>query len=106
MTGTSSSFARRLARLEGSTSRGALMPTSSSRHDRSRRLLDLVARHDVAPAESRLPALRVSRLRDGQVLESQTVGVEASDDAAEAAFAAAATERDTLVVLEYDMVPW
>ena len=79
------------------------MPTSSSRHDRSRRLFDLVARHDVAPAESRLPALRVSRLRDGQVLESQTVGVEASDDAAEAAFAAAATERDTLVVLEYDM---
>ena len=79
------------------------MSSSPARRDRPRRLLDLVGRRERADDAAQAATLRVTRLRDGEVLESQTVGADASDDAADAALAFAEAEPDGLVILGYDV---
>lgn len=78
------------------------MSASPARRDRPRRLLDLMGRRDGSDDVS-TATLHVTQLRDGEVVESRSVGDDASDAAADAALAFAREEPESLVVLGYDM---
>ncbi|MGP7959276.1 magnesium and cobalt transport protein CorA [Sanguibacter sp. A247] len=79
------------------------MSTSHPRRDRPRRLLDLVGRRERADEPNQPSTLRTTHLRDGEVVDSRTVGLDASDTAADTALSYAKAHPDGLVVLGYDM---
>lgn len=79
------------------------MPANHPRRDLPRRLLDLVGRRERDDESSQPSTLRTTRLRDGEVIESRTVGLNASDAAAGEALGHAEAEPGGLVVLGYDM---